>query len=140
MRHSHVGKEGILLEEVSHPPPLRRQVHPGGTVVEHPAVQLNVPLVRPQDARYALEGHGLAASRGSQQSQCLSVLRPEGGLQGKAPQSFADLHCQSHQTTPFFVCRWLRSSRFTASSTTVEMARFTSTQRKARASLLVRQS
>ena len=26
--HTHVGKEGILLEEVAHPPPLRRQVHP----------------------------------------------------------------------------------------------------------------
>ena len=62
-------------------------------------------------------------------------------LQGKVSQPFFDFHPQTHARRlllPPSGC--LRSKRFTASSTTAEMATFTSTHRKASASSPVHQS
>ena len=138
--HRHVGEQGVLLEQIPHPPPLGRQVDPGGAVIQGDAVQLDVPLVRRQDARYALEGHGLAAPGGSQQGQRLVPgLKPD--LQAEVSQLLLNVHGERHYRPPPFPARLCRaSSRFTASRNTAEMAMFTSTQRRASASLLVRQS
>ena len=138
--HRHVGEQGVLLEQVSHPTPLGRQVDPGGAVIQGDAVQLDVPLVRRQDTRHTFEGHGLAAPRGSQQGQRL-VPGLEPDLQPEIPQLLLNVHGERHYRPPPFPARLcLASSRFTASRNTAEMAMFTSTQRRASASLSVRQS
>ena len=61
----------------------------------------------------------------------------EGHVEAESAELFSDIDEQTHAFTAFF-CR--ASSMFTVSSTTVLMARFTITQKKAPASSLVRQS
>ena len=98
------------------------------------AVQLDLPPVRAADARDALEGRALPAAGGSQQRQDLPASGGEVHIQEKIPVPLFDPHCQRHFPASF------RSRRFTASSTAAEMARFTSTHRRASASCPVRQS
>ena len=73
LRHGHVGEEGILLEEIPHLPLLGRQVDMPLTVKKHLAVQDNPPPVRPLNTSNTLEGQALAATRGAQQGQGLSL-------------------------------------------------------------------
>ena len=106
-----------------------------GIVEDHP-VQLDVAFVRLFDAGDAPESHAFAAAGGAKQTGD-AVFRLKGDVQAEFAQVPADVHDQTHFATAFF-CRF--SSRFTVSSTTVLMARFTITQKKAPASSLVRQS
>ena len=138
--HRHVGEQGILLEQVPHLPLLGRQVDFGSAVVESDAVQDDLSRIRRQDAGDALEGHGLAAPGGPQQGQRLVLCLKSDG-QVKIPQLFLNVHRKGHyRLPPFRLCRSRASSMLTASSTTAEMARFTSTHRMAMASSPVRQS
>ena len=61
---SHIGKQGILLEEIAGPPPLGRQVDSGGAVEEGDAVQLDSPFVWSHDSGDAPQRHGLSAAGG----------------------------------------------------------------------------
>lgn len=129
-----------MLEQIAHPPPLGRQINMGGAVKEHLAIQDDAPPVRPLDTGNAFKGQALAAARGTQQSQRLS-LRAEGRLQMEAAIGFSTSTSSAIYLTPFPGEGFSRrSSIFTASSTTAEIAMFTNTQRKARASFPVRQS
>ena len=138
--HRHVGEQSVLLEQVPDLPPLGRQVDSGGAVVKGNTVQLDVSLVRRQNAGDALEGHRLAAPRGPQQGQRL-IPGVELDRQMKISQGLSDVHGKRHYRLPPFPARfWRASSRFTANRNTAEMAMFTSTQRRASVSLSVRQS
>ncbi len=132
--HRHVGKQSVALKEEAHPALLGREVHSRRAVKEDPSVQRNPPPVRPVDTGDAFEGRALPAAGGPQQGQGLARLRHE--VHGQMKRSKALLYPggQGHERPSF------RSSRFTASSTAAEIPRFTSTQRKARASCPVRQS
>ena len=130
----HVGEKGVVLEEVSHPPSLGRQIHPAGAVEEHLAVQLDPSPVGPLDAGNTLQSHALPAPGGAQKRQCGPGRGLELCVQEKASGPLLNPHLQRHRPASF------RSSRFTAASTDAESARFTSTQRRASASCPVRQS
>ena len=136
LQHGHVGKEGVILKQVAHPPFLSGEIDVFFGVEQHPAVQLDVALVRALDAGDAFEGHALAAAGGAEKAGD-AVFRPEGRVQRKAAEIPVDIHDQTHLFTAFFC---LASRRFTVSSTTVLMARLTITQKKAPASSSVRQS
>ncbi len=133
--HRHIGKQGVILEQIPHPPLLRRQVDPFFRIKQRLPVQHDGSPVRPFDARDALQGHAFAAAGGPQQAQHTAPGLEPGG-EAEIPQLFFNVHKKAHRFTAFR----RSSSRFTASSTTVEIARFTSTQRKAPASSLVRHS
>ena len=134
--HGHVGKQRVILEEVAHVPLLRREVDLLFRVEEHDAVELDMPAVGLFDAGDALERVALAAARGAEQAGDARVgLKSRVEL--KNAERFVDVNDQTHAFTAFF-CRV--SSRFTVSSTTVLMARLTSTQNMAPRSSLVRQS
>ena len=139
MPHRHVGEQGILLEEIPHPPLLGRQVDLGGAVEEGHAVQHDAPPVRGQDPRHTPERHALSAAGGTQQRQGLP-LRFKLDLQMEVPHGLFDLYIQPHQRLPPFSDRCRVSSRFTASRKTAEMAMFTSTHQAAPTLSLVRQS
>ena len=98
--HRHVGEQGVLLEQVSHPALLGRQVDPRLGVVEHPAVQHDAFPVRLLDAGDALQGQAFAAAAFPQDGEDL-VLHVEGGFQGEARIAFFYRHCQTHRLTPF---------------------------------------
>ena len=135
----HVGEKGILLKEIAHLPPLGRKIDFGGAVKEGNAIQSDLALIRGQDPGNALEGHGFPAAGSAQQGQDL-VFRVKPGFQMKRAQCFSDIHMEHQARTsfPFRFCRL--SNRLTVSKKTAEMAMFTSTQRRAPASSLVRQS
>ena len=136
LRHRHIGKQGVALEQVAHPTPLRRQVDALFAVEQSLTVQDDAPPVGPLDPGDALEGHALAAARGAQQAQH-AALGFEPDLEEEASQVFFYVHQKAHRRTPVP----LRFSiRLTTSSTAAEMARLTITQVKAPASSLVRQS
>ena len=103
-------------------------------VIEDLAVQLDVAPVRAVDARQAPQRYALAAPGGPQQGQALPAPGGEIHVQQEIPVPLLYPCRQCHGFTAF------RSSRFSARSTPAEMARLTATQRKARASSLVRQS
>ena len=105
-------------------------------VEQHAPVQFDAAFVGLFDARDALERHALAAAGGAQQAGH-AVFRREAHVKAERPQLLLNIHKKAHLATAFF-CRV--SSMFTVSSTTVEMARFTITQKKAPRSSLVRQS
>ena len=134
--HSHVGEQGVVLEQQSHAPLLRRQVDVLCTVEQHPPVQHDASAVRLYDARDAPQCHAFAAAGSSQQSGG-GVAGGKGGAEGEAVQLFFNVDFKAHFRAPAF-CFF--SSRFTASSTTAEMAISTSTHRMAPSSSLVRQS
>ena len=101
-------------------------------------------LVGALDTGHAFQGKAFAAAGSPQKARDLAVPGGKGHVQGKAAQPLADIHAQGHHVTsreagraregPFF------SSMLMLSSTTAEMARFTSTQVMAPASSPVRQS
>ena len=134
--HRHVGEQGIVLEQQPHTPLLGRQVDAFFAVKQHPAVQHNAAPVGLDDAGDAAEGHAFAAARGPQNRRG-GVSGGEPGPEGEAVKGFFNVDFQAHARTPAFC---LRSSRFTASSTTAEMAMSTRTHCMAPASSLVRQS
>ena len=136
LRHRHVGKKRVVLEQIAHAALLRRQVDPRLRIEKHTPVERDAPLVRLLDAGDALERHALAAAGGAEQRGD-AVFRREGHVQREAAEPFADIDLQTHAFTAFF-CR--ASSMFTLSSTTVLIARFTRTQNMAPFSSFVRQS
>ena len=94
-------------------------------------------IVRPDDACNAAQGHAFAAA-GRAQKGGGSVPRRERSVEGKAIKPLGHIYFQAHARFPPCFC--LRSSRFTASSTTAEITISTSTHCMAPASSLVRQS
>ncbi len=96
-----------------------------------------MPAVGRLDARDALERHALAAAGGAQQADH-AAFRLKLRAQRERAQPLFDIDNQAHARLTAFFCR--SSSRFTISSTTVLIARFTSTQNIAPASSFVRQS
>ena len=132
----HVREQRVLLKQVADLAFLRRQVNLLVAVEQDAAVQLNVPLIRFDDTRDALERHALAAAGRSEQRHHFP-LGGEVDFQVKISERFLDIHNQCHALrTP--LSRF--SSRLTASSTTAEMARFTTTHLNASASSFVRHS
>ena len=104
-------------------------------VVEGHAVQHDAALIRCLDARNAAQRLAFAAAGSAQQAGNAAIgLKP--GAEMEPAIVLFNLHQKTHRVFPFCFC----SSMFTASSTTAEMARLTSTQRNASASLSVRQS
>ena len=104
-------------------------------VVEGHAVQHDAAFIRCLDARNAAQRLAFAAAGSAQQAgNAAGSLKLY--LQPEAAIVFFNVYQQAHDAFPFCFC----SSMFTASSTTAEMARLTSTQRHASASLSVRQS
>ena len=134
--HSHIGEQGVVLEQQPHAPLLRRQVDVLRTVKQHPPVQHDASAVRLYNACNAPQCHAFAAAGSSQQSGG-GVAGGKGGAEGEAVQLFFNVDFKAHFRAPAF-CFF--SSRFTASSTTVEMAISISTHRMAPSSSLVRQS
>ncbi len=130
-----MGEEGVLLEKVSHPPLLGRQVDAGHAVKKGRAVQEDFPPVRGQNSRNAPEGDGFPAAGGPQQGQgpglCLKLY-----TQVKIPKPLFHIYQKGHHAPPFRRV----SSRFSASRNAAEMARFTSTHWNAPAVSPVRQS
>ena len=102
------------------------------------------------DARDALERHGLAAARGAQERQRLAGVRHlEGDVEVKAGEVPADVDGKAHRAPPAPLTRrgrearrtsvlLLCSNQFMARRTTAEMARFTMTHARAPASSPVR--
>ena len=134
--HGHVGEQGVVLEQQPYAPLLRRQVDVLCTVKQHPPVQHDASAVRLYDACNASQCHAFAAAGSTQQSGG-GVAGGKGGAEGEAVQLFFNADFKAHFRPPAF-CFF--SSRFTASSTTAEMAISTSTHRMAPSSSLVRQS
>ena len=134
--HRHVGKQGVVLKQQSHIPLLRRQVDSVFAVEQGHAVDFDVSPVRSRHSGDASQGHGLAAA-GRPQQTVETVPGVKGDIQMEIPHLFLDIHKQAHFRTSLLS---RRSSRFTAMSTTKEMAMLIITHRKARASLLVRHS
>ena len=134
--HGHVGKQGVVLEQQPHAPLLWRQVDVLRTVEQHPPVQHDAPAVRFYDASDAPQCHAFTAAGSAQQSGG-GVAGGKSGAEGKAVQLFFNVDFKAHFLPPAF-CFF--SSRFTASSTTAEMAISTSTHRMAPSSSLVRHS
>ena len=99
--------------------------------------------VRPFDTGDALEGHAFSAAGGPQQRQHL-ISGLELHLEPEGAQALFNIDIYAHHAPPFPEALLLPedffSSMLTASSTTKDIAMFTSTQRKASASSLVRQS
>ena len=106
------------------------------TVEQHPPVQHDASAVRLYDARDAPQCHAFTAAGSAQQSGG-GVAGGKGSTEGEAVQLFFNVDFKAHFRAPAF-CFF--SSRFTASSTTTEMAISTSTHRMAPSSSLVRQS
>ena len=132
----HVRKQSVMLEQIAHPPLLRRKVDPLCAVKKDAVVQDNAPAVRPLDSGDTAQGHALARARRTQQSQSFA-RRFELRAQSESIQPLLYLNTKLHRRTPRFSrC----SSRLTASRTTAEMARLTITHRNASASSPVRQS
>ena len=134
--HSHIGEQGVVLEQQSHAPLLRRQVDVPVTVKQHPPVQHDASAIRLYNACNASQCHAFAAAGSAQQSGG-GVAGGKGSTEGEAVQLFFNVDFKAHFRAPAF-CFF--SSRFTASSTTAEMAISTSTHRMAPSSSLVRQS
>ena len=141
--NGHVGKERVLLEEIADPALLRREVDLLFAVKEHAVIENDAPAVGRHDAGDAFERHAFAAAgRAEQRSRFVLRLKP--CAQMKSAEAFFNINIQAHA---FALLARLasrrksrRSSRLTASSTTAEMAIFTTTQRYASASLFVCQS
>ena len=134
--HSHVGEQGVVLEQQPYAPLLRRQVDVLHTVKQHPPVQHDASAVRLYNACNAPQCHAFAAA-GSAQQGGGGVAGGKGSTEGEAVQLFFNVDFKAHFRPPAF-CFF--SSRFTASSTTAEMAISTSTHRMAPSSSLVRHS
>ena len=132
----HVWKQRVLLKQVADLSLLRRQVDFLFAVEQHAPVQLDMTLIRPHDACDAPQRHALAAAGGTEQRHHFP-LSGEVHFQVKISKRFLDIHDQCHALrTP--LSRF--SSRLTASSTTAEMARLTTTHLNASASSFVRHS
>ena len=134
--YGHIGEQGVVLEQQPHAPLLRRQVDVLCTVEQHPPVQHDAPAVRLYNACNTPQCHAFTAA-GSAQQGGGGVAGGKSGAQGEAVQLFFNVDFKAHFLPPAF-CFF--SSRFTASSTTAEMAISTSTHRMAPSSSLVRQS
>ena len=134
--YGHIGEQGVVLEQQPYAPLLRRQVDVLRTVKQHPPVQHDASAVRLYNACNAPQCHAFAAAGSTQQSGG-GVADGKGGAEGEAVQLFFNVDFKAHFRAPAF-CFF--SSRFTASSTTAEMAISTSTHRMAPSSSLVRQS
>ena len=134
--YGHIGEQRVVLEQQPHAPLLRRQVDVLGAIKQHPPVQHDASAVRLYNACNAPQRHAFAAAGSSQQSGG-GVAGGKGGAEGEAVQLFFNVDFKAHFRPPAF-CFF--SSRFTASSTTAEMAISTSTHRMAPSSSLVRQS
>ena len=135
--HGHVGEQGVVLEQQTHIALLGRQVDALSAVEQHPAIQHDAPLVWPDDACNAAQGHAFAAA-GRTQKGGSSVPCRERSVESKAIKPLGHIYFQAHVRFPPCFC--LRSSRLTASSTTAEITISTSTHCMAPASSLVRQS
>ena len=134
--HRHIGEKRVVLKQVAHAPLLRGQVDLLLRIEQHPPVELDMTLVRLLDPGDAFERHAFAAARGAQQAGH-AVRSREMHVETKRAQLLLDIDHKTHFATAFF-CRL--SSMFTASSTTVLIARLTSTQNSAPRSSFVRQS
>lgn len=134
--YRHGGEQGVLLEQVPHPPLLGRQVDARFGIKEHPSIQQDAPPVGALDARNALQGQAFAAA-GSPQQPGDGRVGIQPGPQPEAAQVFFYVYKQAHGVGPPFAGR---SSQFTVSSTAAEMPRFTPTQNRAPASSPVRHS
>ena len=134
--YGHIGEQRIVLEQQSHAPLLRRQIDVLCAVEQHPPVQHDASAVRLYDACNAPQCHAFAAT-GSAQQGGGGVAGGKGGAESEAVQLFFNVDFKAHFRAPAF-CFF--SSRFTASSTTAEIAISTSTHRMAPSSSLVRQS
>ena len=62
-----MGEQRVALEDVAHPPLLRRHVDAGRGVEQHPAVDDDPAAIRPRQPGEALQGQRLARSRGAEQ-------------------------------------------------------------------------
>ena len=132
----HVRKQRVLLKQAADLSLLRRQVDFLFAVEQDATVHLNMPLIRSHDARDAPQCHALAAAGGAEQRHHFP-LGSEVHFQVKITERFLDINDQCHALrTP--LSRF--SSKLTASSTTAEMARFTTTHLNASASSFVRHS
>ena len=132
----HVWKQRVLLKQVADLSLLRRQVDFLFAVEQNAPVQLDMALIRPHDACDAPQRHALAAAGGTEQRHHFP-LSGEMHVQVKITERFFDINDQCHALrTP--LSRF--SSRLTASSTTAEMTRFTTTHLNASASSFVRHS
>ena len=125
-----------MLEQVSDPPALGRQVNLLFGVEQHPAVQDDPSPVRPFNSRNALQRHALAAAGGAQDAR-ESLFTGKSGAQMEIPESFLDIYFKRHV---FLLYPARFSSIFTASSTAAEIARLIITQKNAPFSSLVRHS
>ena len=135
--HGHVGEQCVVLEQQAHIALLGRQVDALSAVEQHPAIQHDASFVRPDDASNAAQGHAFAAA-GRTQKGGSSVPCRERSVEGKTIKPLGHIYFQAHVRFPPCFC--LRSSRFTASSTTAEITISTSTHCMAPVSSLVRQS
>ena len=132
----HVWKQRVLLKQAADFSLLRRQIDFLFAVEQDAPVQFNMPLIRSHDARDAPQRHALAAAGGAEQRHHFP-LSGEVHFQVKISERFLDIHDQCHALrTP--LSRF--SSKLTASSTTAEMARLTTTHLNASASSFVRHS
>ena len=113
--HGHVGEQCVVLEQKAYAALLRRQVDVLGAVKQHPAVQYDAARIRLYETGNAAQGHAFAAA-GRTQKGGGSVPCRERSVQGKTIKPLGHIYFQAHARFPPCFC--LRSSRFTASSTT----------------------
>ena len=81
----HVGKQGVILEQIPHVPLLRRQVDLSLGIKQDFSVEDDAPLIGLLDARDAFQRHALAAAGGSEQSQNF-IFRLKPYVQGEFPE------------------------------------------------------
>ena len=95
--HGEMREEGVALEDVAHPPSLRREVGSRLGIEEHAAVDDDPARVGPQEARQTLESERLARAGGAEERGHSLAARPLDVERepGQAPVQ-ADLEAMAH--------------------------------------------
>ena len=131
--HRHIGKQRIILKKITYVPYLRTQIHMLFAVKKNSAVQNNTPLVRRDDPGDTFQRQAFAASGCSQKPHDPALMFQINRKQ-KPSKILFNVNRKTHDAPAF---PFLRSSIFTISSTTVDIAILTSTQKSAPASSFV---
>lgn len=71
LTHGQVWKQRIVLEHITDPPLLRNPIDSGSSIKQGPAMQLDYPGIRSQQAGYRVQGQALAGTGGPAQHHLL---------------------------------------------------------------------
>ena len=100
VEHREVGEEGVVLEDDAHSPRLRLDPGVGGGVLEHLAVEHDVPVATVLQPGEDAQHGGLAGSIGAQHCDRLPRLDVDRAAHLEATQGHADVGVEAHATAP----------------------------------------